>query len=55
MQKSLKYFSILRPMKNNVRFEYVPWKNVCVRLIFIAWVHFSHETEKLILKVIEVL
>ena len=26
--RSLKYFSILRPMKNDVRFEYVPWKNV---------------------------
>ena len=26
LQRSLKYFSISRPMKNNVRFEYVPWK-----------------------------
>ena len=23
--KSLKYFSILQPMRNNVRFEYVTW------------------------------
>ena len=33
-------------MKNNVRFEYVPWKNVCFCFIFIVWVQFSHKTEK---------
>ena len=26
LEKPLKYFSILKPMKNNVRFECVPWK-----------------------------
>ena len=44
--KSLKYFSILRPMKNNVRFEYVPWKNVCFCFIPMVWVHFSHRIKK---------
>ena len=29
-----------------VRFEYVPWKNVWFCFISIAWVHFSHKTEK---------
>ena len=28
LQKPFKYFSILRPMKSDVRFEYAPWKNV---------------------------
>ena len=27
LSKSLKYVSTLLPMKNNVRCEYVPWKN----------------------------
>ena len=44
--KSLKCFSILRPMKNNVRFEYVPWKNVCFCFIPMVWVHFSHRIKK---------
>ena len=26
LQKSLNYFSVLQPMKNDVRFEYVSWK-----------------------------
>ena len=29
-----------------VRFEYVTWKNVWFCFISIAWVHFSHKTEK---------
>ena len=44
--KSLKYFSILGPMKNDIRFEYFTWKNVWFCFISIAWVHFSHKTEK---------
>ena len=32
--------------KNDVKFEYVLWKNVWFCFIFIAWVHFSHKTEK---------
>ena len=46
LQKSLKYFSILRLMKNNVRFGYVPWKNVWFYFFSIVWVHSSHKTEK---------
>ena len=42
----MKYFSILRPMKYDVRFEYVPWKIVWFCCIFIVWVHFSNKTEK---------
>ena len=30
----------------NVRFEFVPWRNVWFCFISIAWVHFSHKTEK---------
>ena len=45
-QTSLKYFSILRPMKNNVRFEYVPRKNAWFFFIFVLWFHFSHKSEK---------
>ena len=41
LQKSLKYFSNLFPMKNDVRFEYVQWQNVW-------WVYFNHTTEKVI-------
>ena len=40
-------FSIWRPMKNYVRFEYVPWKNVWLCFASIAWVHFSRKTKKL--------
>ena len=29
-----------------VRFEYVPWKNVWFCFISIVWVHFSHKIEK---------
>ena len=42
----MRYFSILRLMKNIVRFEYVPWKNVWFWFISIVWVHFSHKIEK---------
>ena len=42
----MRYFSILRSMKNNVRFEYVPWKNVWFYVVSIVWVHFSHKAEK---------
>ena len=38
--------SILRLMKNYVRFQYVPWKNVCLSFISIASVYFSHKIEK---------
>ena len=31
---------------NNVRFEYVPWKNVWFCSIYIVWVRFSHKIEK---------
>ena len=41
--KSLQYCSILRPMKNDIRFEYDPWK-YC--FISTDLVHFSHKTEK---------
>ena len=41
---SLKYFSILGAMKNNVIFEYVPWKNVWFCFISIVWVYFNHKT-----------
>ena len=40
------YFSILRPMKNNVRFEYFPQKNVWFCFSSIVWVQFSHNTGK---------
>ena len=43
--KLMKYFTILRQMKN-IRFEYVPWKNLSFCFIAIAWVYFSHKTEK---------
>ena len=33
----MKYFSILRPKKNDVRFEYSPWKNVWFCFISIVW------------------
>ena len=46
LQKSLKYFSILLPMKSNVRFEYVRWKTVWFCFISIVWVQFSLITEK---------
>ena len=44
--KSLKYFSILWPMKHDVRFEYFPWKIVWFCSISIVWVPFSHKTDK---------
>ena len=37
---------ILWPVKEDARFEYVPWKNVCFCFISIAWVHFIHKTKK---------
>ena len=46
IEKSVKYSSILRPMKNNFRFEYVPWKNLWFCFIAIVWVLFSHRTKK---------
>ena len=39
--------NILWPRKNDVRFEYFLWKNVWFCFICIAWVHFSHKTEKI--------
>ena len=42
----MKYFSILLSMKNGVKFEYVPWKNVWFCFISIIWVDFSHKTKK---------
>ena len=33
-------------MKNDVRSEYVPWKNVWFCCFSIVWVHFSHKTEE---------
>ena len=42
---SLKYFSILRPMENDVGFEYGPWKMSGFVLVYV-WVQFSHETVK---------
>ena len=36
----------IRPVKNNVRFEYVPWKSVWFCFTSTLWVHFSHKTEK---------
>ena len=44
--ESFKYFNILQPMKNKVRFEHVQWKNVWFCLISIVWVHFSHKIEQ---------
>ena len=44
--KSLKYFNILWSIKHDVRFEYVPWKNVWFCFISIVWVHFNHKTDK---------
>ena len=44
--ESFKYFNILWPMKNKVRFEHVQWKNVWFCLISIVWVHFSHKIEQ---------
>ena len=36
----------LWPMKNDIRFEYVPLKNVLFCFISIIWIHFSLKTEK---------
>ena len=44
--KSLKYFDILQPTKNVVRFEYFLWENVWFCFISIVWVHFNHKTKK---------
>ena len=46
LKKSLKYFSILWPIRNYVRFEYAPQKNACFSFISIVWAHFSHNTKK---------
>ena len=48
-KKRLLYIDILYidgTMKNDVRFEYIPWKNVWLCFISIACVHVSHKTEK---------
>ena len=42
----MKYFSILRPLKNGFRFEYLARKNVWFCFISLASVHSSHKTEK---------
>ena len=42
-EESLKQFRILWPMKNNIRFEYGPWKNVWFCFISNVFVHFSHK------------
>ena len=42
----MKYFSILRPLKNDIRYEYASWKNVWLCFISIVWFHFSHKIEK---------
>ena len=42
---SLKYFSILQPMKDDVKFEYVPWKNVLFCFLCIAWVQLGYGTK----------
>ena len=39
-------FSILSPMKHDVRFEYVPWKNFWFCFISIVWFPFSLKTGK---------
>ena len=39
-------FKYLQPMKNNVRFKYVPWKNVWFFSISIVWAHFSYKADK---------
>ena len=44
--KTFRYFNILRPMKNDIRFECFPWKNVWFWFISNDWIHFSHKTEK---------
>ena len=33
--KSLKYFSVLWPMTNDVKFEYVPWSSICFCLFLL--------------------
>ena len=38
--KSLKYFNILWSIKHDVRFEYVPWKNVWFCFISTVCIHF---------------
>ena len=43
--EDINYFIILRPMKNDIRFKYVPWKNLWFCFTSIVWVHFSHKTE----------
>ena len=44
--KSMKYFNIFWQKRYDVRFEYVPWKNVWFCFTSILWVHHSHKTEK---------
>ena len=41
----MKYFE-----KYNVRFEYLPGKNVWFCFISIVWFHFSHKTDKFYFK-----
>ena len=42
----MRFFSILGQMKNTVRIEYTPRKNVWFCFSSIVWVRFSHKTEK---------
>ena len=42
----MKYFGIVRPTKNDVRFEFAQKKNVWFWVISVDWVHSSHKTEK---------
>ena len=45
IMKFIEIFSILRPMENDVGFEYGPWKMSGFVLVYV-WVQFSHETVK---------
>ena len=48
------FLVFLRPMKSDIRFKYVPWRNVWFCFIFIVSVRFSQNWEISILKVIEI-
>ena len=39
-------WNTLWSMKNDARFEFVPWKNIWFCFVFIARVHFGHKTAK---------
>ena len=40
------HFIVLRPMRNDARYEYVPWKNIWFCFISIVRIHFGHRSEK---------